>query len=189
MSGAYPQHPRRGSIVSKHSARTGAASSGRNSSVTVRTETSGTGGGIPIQEKQVIKFVYSQAVEKAFKRQYHCTQFGPVSAKPQFPPVEIKRLPEIYGDFLMIASLLESNHRHVEELRARGELIREKSVVKLPKMTFKNTVAKLKQKKRGAITSVPKLPPLRPDGNSGDTDVTKLDTSPEQSMEYSTPVQ
>ena len=82
------------------------------------------GGNHQVDYSVVHQFVYSKAVERAFRRQYQCSDFGQPSAKPtnvlrrtRQPTACIDRLPEIYGDYMATKERLERKRNHIALLQ------------------------------------------------------------------------
>lgn len=137
-------------------------------------------------KQNVTRFVYSEAVEAAFRYKFLSSAFGPKipeeepeNAPPSELSFEIPRAKELYHDFLFIRKKLESNHQHIDRLRKElGEPpvddVQPKPTLKLPKMSMRNVIALAKLKKRysktdsmvekergcSPLSHVPKLPPL-----------------------------
>ena len=71
--------------------------------------------------KQIVKFVYSEAVERAFRRSFMCPDFGPVySGKPVQPSVEILKLPELYNEFQLVKGLVARKEEYIQKLRDKS---------------------------------------------------------------------
>ncbi len=64
-----------------------------------------------------LRFVYSQAVERAFRWCFLATDFGPRSAKPSLPPVAIDKLPQLYDDWLSVKRLLVKKEAYLKKQR------------------------------------------------------------------------
>ncbi len=105
----------------------------------------------------VLRFVYSEAVEKAFKRTYDCTAFGPFSAVPKKNPgIEIVELPQLYSDYLTVRALTVRNRVYAEKLLAEQDGLGELGN-RLPRLSIKSG-----RGRRGSrrTSSIPSLPPL-----------------------------
>ena len=131
------------------------------------------------KEKHVVKFVYSEAVERGFRRKYGSPDFGPFSAfQREDPFIEVVGLPQIYDDFVLVKSSSEHNKRYIAKLREElGDRYDELEKVdykptKAPKMSLKNAIVLAKMKQRNRAGSIAKLPPLVPDPPSEKPDPT-----------------
>ena len=68
-------------------------------------------------EGMTVHFVYSQAVERAFRRCFYTTDFGPLSAKPTLPFIDITELPEMYLDWLTVKECSAKKQEYIKRYR------------------------------------------------------------------------
>ena len=120
----------------------------------------------------VVQFVYSDAVERAFRHQFQCPDFGQPSAqlpsairRSRQPTATIPRLPEIYADYMVTREHLERKRNHIARLKRectdttaqKGfRFKRTSSSMRL----FSNVVTRVQPRKQS--TTPFKLPPITP---------------------------
>ena len=106
-SGRTSRNSRRGSI------RAPVSQSLPSLSLTKQTEDEAS----EVGARQTMKFVYSEAVERAFRRRFMCTDFGPISAKPTQPSIEIIKLPQLYDEFQFVKGLVARKDEYIKKLK------------------------------------------------------------------------
>ena len=134
------------------------------------------------KKTMTVNFVYSKSVEKAFRRQYNSSAFGPKSAVQSFQPgVEIRNLDGIYSDFLFVKDVLRHNRKYIEklkqelmerrqrELKMERERLREVESAAQKRLSLTSHRRRLSQMKHAlslpnvaAVRSKLKLPPITP---------------------------
>ena len=73
------------------------------------------------EKPMTFRFVYSESVERAFRRRFLSTDFGPISSKPAVLSVDIVKLPQIYDDWLSVKTLIAKKQEYIQKLkRDRG---------------------------------------------------------------------
>ena len=88
----------------------------------------------------VFQFVYSKAIEKAFRHQYHCNDFGQPSAKQvsavdQTRPLtaHVRGLPEIYNEYMVTRERLERKRNHIARLKRERADAKVQKGIRLPR--------------------------------------------------------
>ena len=121
----------------------------------------------------VHQFVYSKAVERAFRLQYQCDDFDQPSAKPpnilrrmRQAIARIDRLPEIYGDYMATKERLERKRNHIARLqREYADAVRQNCFLSPRRsLAMNNRFSNSQTPTRQRTQSSPwfTLPPIRP---------------------------
>ncbi|KAK2178632.1 hypothetical protein NP493_537g02037 [Ridgeia piscesae] len=120
----------------------------------------------------LVQFVYSEAVERAFRHQYQCPDFGQPSAQlpsairrcRQLTP-QIPRLPEIYADYVVTREHLERKRNHIARLKLELAETTVPKGYRFQRMSsssrrFSNVLTRGRQRKQASPSL--KLPPITP---------------------------
>lgn len=127
---------------------------------------------IPRDKLVTYTLAYSTSVEKAFRRTYKTTFFGPLSGnvmRRSEPVLEVEKLPELYSDFVYINNLLEQNQQFARKLLEEVSESTEEpgKLVKLPKVARSRKVSRSRD---GNISTTPvtstKLPQIGQNSSS-----------------------